>query len=234
MQRSTLYFKSGKQDEFGNYRPISILPQFSKILEKLFYKKLQSFLNQFNILANSQYGFRPNHSTALALSDLTETIADALEQKKYCLGIFIDLKKAFDTVNHKILRKKLEHYGIRGCTLDWLKSYLNNRTQKVVFNDLVSDELTIECGVPQGSILGPLLFLIYINDIFNISDKLNPILFADDSSFICSDKSIDRLKTTTNNELKKLNLWFKLNIMSVNIEKSHYMIFGANKEKIGP
>ena len=138
-------FKSGAPDEFGNYRPISLLPQFSKILEKVFYKKLLSFLDKNKILSNSQYGFREKHSTAHAISELVETISDAIDQGNYCVGIFIDLKKAFDTIDHTILLNKLEFYGIRGQALQWLNSYLSQRHQFVSYNNSNSKKKLITC-----------------------------------------------------------------------------------------
>ena len=165
-------FKSGDSSLCTNYRPVSLLPQFSKILEKLFNVRLVSFLNRNNIIYNGQYGFRKDHSTAMALLDLVEEITNAIDSKKTTVGIFIDLKKPFDTVNHDILLQKLRIYGIRGQAISWLQSYLTNRKQYVHFNGSDSDMLKVLCGVPQGSILGPILFLIYINDICNVSHLL--------------------------------------------------------------
>ena len=127
-------------------------------------------------------GFRRKNSPAHSLIEITEKIKESIDNGKYGCGIFIDLKKAFDTVNHKILLTKLEHYGIRGNVLGWFESYLTDRKQYVFYNGTSSDIATISCGVPQGSVLGPLLFLIYINDLPNISDKLSFFLFADDTN----------------------------------------------------
>ena len=222
-------FKSGNIEDFGNYRPISLLSQFSKILEKVFYIKLMSFVGKNNIISNSQYGFRANHSTAYAISDLVESISDALDDSHYAAGIFIDLRKAFDTVDHQILKNKLKYYGIRGPALKWIESYLFNRSQYVNYNNTDSKLCQIKFGVPQGSILGPLLFLLYINDICNISKILKVLLFADDTNLLCSGKNLEILIKTMNSELEKLSLWFKINKMSLNIEKTNFMLFGNKK-----
>ena len=136
----------------------------------------------FNILCSNQYGFRKNQSTALALIELHDKISTAFDRGEFSVGIFLDLSKAFDTVNHIILFDKLEHYGIRGLALDWIRSYFSNRKQYVEYNGHRSLRNEISCGVPQGSILGPLFFLLYINDINNVSNLLNLILFADDNN----------------------------------------------------
>ena len=152
-------FKTGDVQEFSNYRPISILPQFSKILEKIFHSRLTSFLNDKRLLYEGQYGFRKKHSTSMAIVELVEEITTAMDNSMSTVAVFIDLKKAFDTVDHNILLNKLEHYGIRGLAFSWIQSYLTNRTQYVSINNTNSTCINVTCGVPQGSILGPILFL---------------------------------------------------------------------------
>ena len=151
-------FKSGSNVEFNNYIPISLLCQFSKILEKLYNKRLEKCIDKNNILSTSRYGFRTNMSTSHALIDLVEEIRTSLDKKKYTLGVFIDLKKAFDTVNHSVLIEKLNHYGI-SVTENCIKSYLFGRKQFVNIGECSSDLIQISCGVPHGSVLGPKLFI---------------------------------------------------------------------------
>ena len=222
-------FKSGKNNTFTNYRPVSLLPQFSKILEKLFNKRLDAFLKKYNILTENQYGFRENRSTSLALMELVEDLTQSLDNRKHTIGVFIDLKKAFDTIDHKILLHKLEHYGFRGKVNDWITSYLSCRKQYVKLGSCDSDCLDVKCGVPQGSILGPKLFILYINDMCRVSDCLKCILFADDTNLFCSGYDIIKLSEVVTNELNKLKDWFAVNKLSLNVNKTNYMIFSNKK-----
>ena len=186
-------FKKGNLELPSNYRPISLLPVFSKIFEKLMYRRLYKFLEIHKVLYSLQFGFQENHSIDHALVSLTEAIRNTLDYKRLGCGIFIDLQKAFDTVNHRILLSNMEHYGIRGCALEWFKSYLSNRKQYVSVNGSNSNLLPINYGVPQGSVLGPLLFLIYINDLPNTSKKLTFYLFADDTNIYYESKDLSDL-----------------------------------------
>ena len=173
-------FKAGDENEFGNYRPISVLPCFSKILERIMYKRLYNHLLNQNILYRKQFGFQQGHSTEHAILQLIDQINDNLEKNYFTLGVFIDLSKPFDTVYHQILISKLKNYGIEGNNLNWFKNNLLNRKQYLNLNKYETSFGSIKCGVPQGPILGPLLSLIY--DLCNGSDILDPIMFADDTN----------------------------------------------------
>ena len=222
-------FKSGEKDIFSNYRPISILPSMSKIFEKAMFVRLSDYLEKKQSLIMNQYGFRKKHSTYMAIMDMYDRISKAIDKNEYCIGIFIDLSKAFDTLDHDILLSKLEHYGVRGIALDWFRNYLRNRKQYVYYNGISSDFMDISCGVPQGSILGPLLFILYINDIVNCSDVLQFILFADDTNLFLSNTDIWQLMDLINDELSKLDDWFRANKLSLNISKTNYMMFGRKQ-----
>ena len=187
--------------------------------------RLYEFLELHNILFLNQFGFRKFHSTSHSLVEITEEIKESIDNGKYGCGIFIDLKKAFDTVNHKILLSKLEHYGIRGSLLKWFESYLTNRTQYVFLNGVSSDTMSMSCGVPQGSVLGPLLFLLYINDLPNISDKLKFFLFADDTNIYYESDNLKSLEKIVNQELKSLSLWLNVNRLALNVSKTNFVIF---------
>ena len=213
----------------NNYRPVSVLPAFSKIYERVFYKRLLSYINVNNLLYNHQYGFRAGHSTGLALTVLVDRIIESLDSSKSTVGVFLDFSKAFDTVNHNILLSKLETYGVRGAPLSWIASYLSCRTQYVNYNKTSSSSLPIACGVPQGSILGPLLFLIYINDMVNVSQSLFYVLFADDSNAFLSGKNIDQVICDINVALVDLVEWLNTNKLTLNIKKTQFIIFKSPK-----
>ena len=222
--------KGGSTQELNNFRPISLLSIFDKIIEKLMDKRLYQFFEDNNVLYKKQFGFQKRHSTSHSLIEITETIKESIDNGKFGCGIFIDLKKAFDTVNHQILLTKLEHYGVRGTPLKWFESYLSNRKQYVFYNGVSSDIETITCGVPQGSVLGPLLFLIYVNDLPNISEKLDFFLFADDTNIYYDSSDLLELENTVNEELKKLSLWLNVNRLALNVGKTNFVIFRANKK----
>ena len=187
----------------SNYRPIYILPVFSKILERAVYNRLLLFLNKCNIITDCQYGFRPGHSTSTAVMHFNYNVLKSFENNNILMGLFLDLSKAFDTLDHTILLKKLYYYGIRGITLKWFENYLLNRSQFVQIHEVKSDTQKLKCGVPQGSILGPLLFIIYVNDMCNISDKLKFILFADGTSVFMSNSDLHTLQDVFKQEILK-------------------------------
>ena len=224
--------KGGASDDLNNYRPISLLSIFDKIIEKMMHHRLYSFLQSHNILFKNQFGFRKNSSTSLALNQIVEKIRESIDNKKHSCGIFIDLRKAFDTLNHDILLSKLEHYGIRDVALRWFKSYLSDRRQYTFLNGINSQISTINCGVPQGSVLGPLLFLIYINDLPNISNKLTFFLFADDTNIFYESTSRVKLEKFLNKELRKLYTWLIVNRLALNIDKTKFVEFHSYNKPI--
>lgn len=208
-------YKDGDKHMFTNYRPISLLSQFSKVLEKKFVQKLDEFIEKKKQLLNeSQYGFRLGRSTASATMNIVEDIVNATDNKKHTIGVFIDLKKAFDTVDHSILLSKLKLYGVRGIVLDWLSSYLNKRQQYVQYNNNKSNNMQIKCGIPQGSVLGPKLFILYINDICDVSKLLNFVLFADDTNIYLSGNDLNELVISMEQEMVKVKEWFDINRLS--------------------
>ena len=219
-------FKSGLVTDISNYRPISILNSFSKIFEKAIYNRLVTYIEKYNVISQCQFGFRKNYSTSMALLNLYDYISKAIDKGQYCMGVFIDLSKAFDTINHNILLEKLNIYGIRGLPNDTIRDYLCNRKQYVLLNNCKSQMLPLTVGVPQGSILGPLLFLLYINDIVDCCSHLNFILFADDTNILYANDNLITLIKIINTELSKLSDWFKANWLSLNLAKTSYMTFG--------
>lgn len=177
-------FKKGDKTLISNYRPISILPIFSKGLEKIIFCRLSCFLDKHNLLTPHQHAFRRFMSTELALLKQKELILGNFEARLLTLGVFVDLSKAFDSIDHKLLVHKLTYYGIRGIALSLLESYLNHRKQFVHVNGLSSSVLPVHVGVPQGSILGPLLFNIFVNDFINIDSATTYIMYADDTTLL--------------------------------------------------
>ena len=217
--------------EVSNYRPISLLPIFSKILEKLMYSRVIDFITKYDILYKNQYGFQKCMSTEYAINSLLHNIVDSMNQDKTGFCILLDFAKAFDTVNHQILLDKLHYYGIRGNALKWFQSYLEDRQQCTEIGNTQSNLDYIKCGVPQGSILGPLLFLLYINDIVFSSNIFKFTLFADDTSLFYSHKNIEEAVITMTQELANISDWLAANKLSLNVGKSKLLVFN-NKKKI--
>ena len=223
-------FKSGDVSIISNYRPISILSAFSKISEKLVSTRLINYLTQHSILHKNQFGFRPKLSTCLALLQLIDDASKSIDDGNITVGVFINLAKAFDTVDHAILLNKLNFYGIRGTAFNCVvRSYLTNRNQYVSLNKVESSCAPICCGVPQGSILGPILFLIYINDLNSYSKTLKTIMFADDTNLFLSGKNIKDIETRINDELELMTEWFRANLLSLNVSKTSFIVFGNRK-----
>ena len=217
-------YKSGDTQIVSNYRPIAILPWLSKIFEKCISTKIMNFLIKFNIISLNQFGFLKGKSTVDAFHKLAEHIYSCLNEKQHCIGIFIDLKKAFDTVNHEILLKKLEMCGVRGVPLRWFASYLLERRLRVSIDGYNSVLKTINVGVPQGSVLGPILFLVYINDLPNVSNLFSSILYADDTTLLMNHSNYEQLIQTINNDIPNLIEWINANRLSLNLDKTYAML----------
>ena len=225
-------YKKGLHTIVSNYRPISLLSIFHKLLEKLISNRLLDYLEKNNILFENQFGFRTKHSTDYAILSIVDKIQRAIDEKYLSCGIFLDYSKAFDTVNHNILIEKLEYYGIRGIAKNWFISYLNNRQQIVTINNSLSDIENISCGIPQGSVLGPILFLLYINDFYLCSEMFQFHLFADDANLFYKHKDLNSLETNVNNELQKVQNWLCANKLSLNVDKSNFVIFHPPQKKM--
>ncbi len=227
-----IYKEKGNKLECSNYRPISLLSNLNKIFEKIMHSRLYNFLEIHNVIHNKQFGFRRKHSTNHALIELTESVRNALDKGKISYAVFIDLQKAFDTVDHEILLKKLEFYGIRGTALNWFRSYLHKRKQFVSINGSESSIAFMDCGVPQGSVLGPLLFLIYINDLNVAINFSSTTHFADDTFLLLHGTNPKKMAKQMNIDLKLLCNWLRANKISLNASKTELLIFRSNRKTI--
>jgi hypothetical protein len=219
----TPIFKADDPNLPSNYRPVSVLSVLSKILERIVHTRLSEFFT--TILTKHQYGFRKNLNTELVLINFYQSLIDKLDKGFIGFGLFIDLKKAFDTVDHTIVLRKLARYGVCGPVLSWFKDYLSGRTQYVKVNGKKSELRKVLCGVPQGSILGPLLFIIYVNDLPDILEKLEATIFADDTTLVAYAKDEDTLEEIANQELKVVAEWFQKNKLTFNAKKTYYIVF---------
>ena len=232
----TPLFKGGNRLSLNNYRPISLLPTLSKLLEKIMYSRTYSFLTKYDLLYKSQYGFRKKHSCEHAVTELIGEICKGLETKKHTMAVFIDLSKAFDTISHDLLLKKMSLYGIRGKALDWYTSYLENRVMRAKCSistnsqTVFSERHHLNIGTPQGSCLGPLLFLIFCNDLYLNLDLCGGILFADDTTIYKTHEHKEYLKWCIIHDLTILIDWFKANHLSMNANKTVGMHFSADKK----
>ena len=225
-------FKSGDKSLPVNYRPISILPAISKIFEKAAITRLNNYLHHNSILDRSQHGFRSSHNVTTAITVALNFITHALDNNEFCIATFLDISKAFDSIDHNILLYKLSHYGVRGVALSWFRNYLFNRYQYVSCDGITSTFLPICCGVPQGSILGPILFLIFINDLSNSDKLIKFILYADDTTVLAADKSLYNLHKNVNNSLQLIAKWYTHNRLCINLNKTNYMVLHLNRNCI--
>ena len=229
----TPIFKSGNRLSPSNYRPISVLNSINKIFERLLFIRLDNFSQAFNIISPCQYGFSSNRGINDALFDILGKVRESLIAKKHCAVTLADFSKAFDTINHQRLLMKLSRYGFRGIALDLIKSYLSDRTQVVALKNVISDPLPINHGVPQGSILGPWLFNIYVNDLAYYLNDSPPSLYADDTTLLDEDHELDSLLTRVQQTINLFYNWSIVNYLSLNTNKTKFMIF-SNKKFIGP
>ena len=223
--------KSGSSTSCDNYRPIALVSTISKILEKFISIKLTNHLELNKLIHPNQFGFQRHKNTEHNLLNVINTISSAINRGEYCVGVFLDLKKAFDTVNHNILFKKLAHLGVRGSALKWFQSYLSGRSQRVLIDGVLSDPQTIDISVLQGTILGPILFLCFINDLPNASSLIT-FLFADDTQGLAFGKNLPTLIDTVNSELASWAKWFLANKLMVNTSKTKYIIFHSKGKQI--
>ena len=223
-------YKSGPKCLCSNYRPISILSPLSKIFEKCIYDQLYHYFDSHKLFSPDQYGFKKNSSTSDAVLDIYNCLLENLDNKLTTCSVFLDLAKAFDTINHTILLRKLEKYGVRGLPLSLIKNYLTNRKQYTLVSGTKSHSKKVLCGVPQGSTLGPLLFIIYINDLPQAT-KFQVRLFADDTNLTLSHSQPQSLQANVNEELRKINCWMNINKLSINYNKTEYIVVTRKKNK---
>ena len=215
-----VFKNKGSPLEVSNYRPISLLSNIEKIYEKVMYTRLMDFLNRFKQIYSRQFGFRKAHSTVNTLINIVERIRGSLDKGEFACGVFVDLQKAFDTVDHEILLAKLNHYGVRGIANTWFKSYLSDRSQFVCLSNHKSKIKAVKHGVPQGSVLGPLLFLLYINDLHHSIKSSETYHFADDTHLLNFAKSVWSLCGKINSDLRVLVSWLNANKISLNADKT--------------
>ena len=226
-----LYKNSGKRNDPTNYRPISVIPVVAKVFERVVYHQLYYYLTKNCILSRYQSGFRSLHSTVTALLEATDSWAMNIDRGFVNAVVFLDLKKAFDTVDHNILLTKLQYYGIRGSCHNWFTSYLSNRTQTCPMNSFMSSPKLVKCGVPQGTILGPLLFLLYINDLPNCLYFSQPRMYADDTSLTFASVDLKHIDDCLNYDLNRVYIWLSANKLTLNLTKTEFMLV-ASRQKL--
>lgn len=223
----TPIFKDGSRQDTSNYRPISVIPLCMKVFEKVVHAQLYEHISHNNLLNQFQSGFRSGYSTTTALRDVSDYLYDQRRLGNMSGAIYLDLKKAFDTVDPDILLQKLFAIGIQEMEFQWFKSYFTDRSQRVSVNGASSDTLPIECGVPQGSILVPLLFTLYINDLPEVTKHSKVVLYADDTALLVSSKNLAEIQTKLSEDLDSVNLWLAENRLTLNAKKTKCMLFGS-------
>ena len=221
--------KSGSLSDPNNFRPIAVVPAVMKIFERAKHKQIYKHLTTHKLLSTHQSGFRPGHSTATCLLDVSDFILKNMDKGLLTGGIFLDLSKAFDLIDHSILKTKLKSIGIRGCAYSWFEDYLSGRTQTVCLNGSYSEEMSMRTGVQQGSVLGPLLFMIFINDLPNSIKHCKIVLYADDTAIFFAHKELPMIQSTLQQDLNALNNWFYENGLVVNCSKTNILLYGSNK-----
>ena len=226
-------FKKGDTQNMSNYRPIALLPTLSKIFERCIADRLTDFLYKSEAIYAQQFGFVKGRSTTHVFIVFTEYIFSCLNRREHCIGVFLDLTKAFDTVNQEVLLGELERYGVRRLPLQWLASYLRDRQQRVSISGRYSSHRTVNVGIPLESIMGPILFFLYMNDLPKISSDLLSILYADDTTLLSSHSEYSTLIQRINDELPKVRQWTIANRLSVNLDKIYAMMF-TNRERAIP
>ena len=227
--RVTPLHKSDDKLQVENYRPISVLPVLSKVVERVVHSQLNAHLHQLDFLYQQQYGFRRGHSTEQAITQLNNWVLESMDEGKVTGLLFIDISKAFDSLNHKVLLRKLEHLGLSERSLRWFRSYLADRKQSVLINGELSEPHTITLGVPQGSILGPFLFNVYINSLPNAVKKTRMILYADDAVLFCDASTRQELQIALEREFTKISNWYTDNRLTINVKKTKLMLAGSKR-----
>ena len=232
IQKVTPLLKLDDAENVTNYRPISVLPVFSKFLKRIMQNRIYKHLKSNNLLFDKQFAFQLNNSKKHSILQLVNDISSSSGKGEYSLGIFIDLSKAFDTVDHEIFIFKLGYYGIKGKTLKWIKRYLSEQKHSISYSDVSKTSMcNIICSIPQGSILGPLLCLIYVYDLHKGISILKPVMFADNTNMFLSNKDINKLFNDMNVELQKMSIWFKANKLSLNLTKTKWTHFLSKKKR---
>lgn len=225
-------YKSGEKKEKTNYRPIALTSTISKIIEKCIKLRLYQFLEREKLLSPFQFGFREGHSAEDAIAEVTDFIVGSFNEGYKPLAVFLDLSKAFDTVEHHTLLQKLENFGIRGIALELFKSYLSNRTQSVKIRDSISQSGVVECGVPQGTVLGPILFLIYVNSITQMANNGRIICFADDTALLVRDRTWRGAFDKCEEAMAQIKHWLDSNLLTLNSDKTHFLTFSKTKRDL--